>query len=293
MIRLRLLLLVLALAPAPVFACATCLCGDPSITTLGTEKPFAGRLRASVEYLTRSENVGGGLDAHDIEEDRATYSLAYAPNEHWILGASLPLVRKHVERPDLSEEEASDLGDADLSARWFLGSDERFPSRRLWGLQFGLRVPTSSEQQADGQAVDFDAQPGAGATIPSAGAWYGYYRLPWLLYGSAIAQVAADEGYQGYEAGDVVLLTGLSQYGVLEKFALQFSLDARWKDKDRYNDVSDPDSGGVLVMATPGLAWTVVSDLIFSLSYQIPAVEDLNGEQEEDAIFRVSVVYDF
>lgn len=289
-----LLLFVYLLAPVGAYACATCLCGDPSITTLGTEKPFKGRMRGSVEYLTRSETVGTpGVSEHEIEEDRATYSFSYAPSDRWILGMSLPFVRKRVERFDLSEEQANDLGDADLSARWFLGTDERFPARRLWGLQFGLRVPTSSEQKSNGQPIDFDAQPGAGATIPSAGAWYGYYRLPWLFYGSAIAQVAANEGYQGYDAGDVLLLTGLSQYGVHQNLALQLSLDARQKEKDRYDDVSDPDSGGLLVMVTLGIAWTVVTDLIVNIAYQIPAVEDLTGEQEEDGVFRLGVTYDF
>lgn len=288
------MLAVLLFAPIGAYACATCLCGDPTITTLGTEKPFKGRMRGSVEYLTRSETVGTpGVSEHEIEEERATYSFSWAPSDHWILGASLPFVRKRVTRFDLSEEEANDVGDADLSARWFLGTDERFPARRLWGLQFGLRVPTSSEQKSGGRAVDFDAQPGAGATIPSAGAWYGYYRLPWLFYGSAMVQVAANEGYQGYEAGDVLLLTGLSQYGVQERLALQLSLDARLKEKDHYDGVSDPDSGGLLVMATPGLAWTVVTDLILSLNYQIPAVQDLNGRQEEDELLRVSLTYDF
>ncbi|MGH8530495.1 MAG: hypothetical protein ACRETN_11765 [Nevskiales bacterium] len=289
-----LLLLIFLAAPAASYACATCLCGDPSITTLGTEKPFKGRMRGSVEYLTRSETVGtSGVSEHEIEEGRVTYSFSYAPSDRWILGVSLPFVRKHLERFDLSEEQADDLGDADLSARWFLGTDERFPARRLWGLQFGLRLPTSAEQKSNGQPIDFDAQPGAGAIIPSAGAWYGYYRLPWLLYGSAIGQIAADEGYQGFEAGNVLLLTGLSQYGLHQKLALQLSLDARLKEKDRFDDGSDPDSGGLLVMVTPGVAWTVITDLIVNVAYQIPAVEDLNGEQEEDGVFRLGVTYDF
>jgi len=75
--------------------------------------------------------------------------------------------------------------------------------------------------------------------------------------------------------------------------ALQLSVDGRFKRHDKYFDVQDEDSGGVLVMATPGLAWTPYEDFVFNMSYQIPAIENPNGRQEEDATLRVGVAYDF
>lgn len=277
-----------------ILACATCLCGDPTITTMGTEKPFAGRMRASVEYLERGEEVGvPAVSEHEIDERRLTYSFSYAPSKTWMIAASLPLVTKEVRRYDLSREQGSGVGDLDLSARWFIGGGGGFPVRNLWGLQFGMRLPTSSEQHSNGEPIDFDAQPGAGATIPSVGAWYGHYRMPWFFYTSAVVQHAVSDGYQGYRAGDVILLTGHTQYALHQRFALQFSLDGRWKEQDQYDGVTDADSGGVLVMASPGIAWTPVEDLVFNASYQIPAIENLHGRQEEESILRVGVAYDF
>lgn len=277
-----------------VFACATCLCGDPTITAMGTEKPFAGRLRVGMDYLSRGEAVGEpGSDEHKIDEQRISYSLSYAPSENWILAASLPVVDKEVRRFDLSRETASGIGDADLYARWYLRDGAQVPARHLWGLQFGVRVPTSSEQKSGGEAIDFDGQPGAGATIPNLGLWYGYFRSPWFFYLSTVYQHAVDEGYQGYQAGDVLLATAHAQYALGSyDLALSFSLDGRSKAQDSYSDVKDDDSGGVLVMATPGIAWTPVTDLVVNLSYQIPAVENLNGRQEEDPVFRIGVTYD-
>jgi Putative MetA-pathway of phenol degradation len=287
-------LLMLAFKAGNALACATCLCGDPTITTMGTEKPFAGRTRMSIEYLTRGETVGvPAVSEHVIDEQRLTYSLSYAINEQWIIAASMPVITKQVNRFDLTQQQASGLGDMDLTARAFIGTDNRFPVRQLWGLQFGLRVPTSSEQQVDGQSIDFDAQPGAGATIPSIGAWYGYYRTPWFLYASATYQHATSEGYQGYQAGDVLLLTGMTQYAIHPKLALQLSVDARWKAQDKYADVRDGDSGGTLVMASPGMAWTMYDDLIMNISYQVPLIENVHGRQEEAATFRIGVLYDF
>lgn len=274
-----------------VFACATCLCGDPTITTMGAEKPFSGRLRGSVDWLTRSERSGQpGISEHNIDEKRVTLSVSYAPSTDWIFALGVPLVEKEVRRFDLSRETASGVGDADLSARWYLGNTRE----HLWGVQFGVRVPTSSEQTLSGEAIDFDAQPGAGATIPSLGLWYGNFRSPDFFYASTVYQRAVDTGYQGYEMGDVLLLTGHVQHGLWEQqLALSFSLDGRWKKRDAYFGETDENSGGVLIMATPGISWTPVTDLIFNVTYQIPAVENLYGEQKEKPNLRIGVTYDF
>ena len=97
------LLLILLLPTSNALACATCLCGDPTLTTMGSEKPFAGRLRASVEYLTRSEITGDPQTSeHKIEEQRYTFSISYALNEHWIFAASLlPLPNVYEESRDV------------------------------------------------------------------------------------------------------------------------------------------------------------------------------------------------
>lgn len=288
------LVIVSGLWIGPAAACATCLCGDPTITTMGTEKPFAGRMRASIDYLTRGETVAvPGVSEVVTDEERVTYSFSYAISDEWIVAASLPYVTKQVRRFDLSRAQASGVGDLDLSARWFLGKDESFPVRYLWGVQFGVRLPTSSEQTSGGEAIDFDAQPGAGATIPNVGAWVGRYAMPWFLFASAAYQHAATEGYQGYQAGDVVLITGLAQYALNYGVAVQFSLDGRLKRQDKYDGVTDEDSGGVLVMATPGIAWTPIEDWVINLSYQLPAIENAHGRQEEDPTLRLGATYDF
>jgi hypothetical protein len=278
----------------PALSCATCLCGDPTITAMGTEKPFAGRLRVGTDYLTRGETVGeAGIDEHEIDEERVTLSLSYAPSADWILAANLPMVEKEVRRFDLSRETGTGVGDADLFARWYVRDAAEIPARHLWGLQLGVRVPTSSEQESGGVPISFDAQPGAGTTIPNVGVWYGYFRTPAFIYLSAAYQHAIDEGYQGYEAGDVLLATAHAQRALgSHKLAATFSLDGRVKERDHYDGVRDEDSGGVLVMATPGIAWMPLEDLVVNLSYQIPAIENLYGRQEEDPVFRLGVTYD-
>ncbi len=279
--------------PDAVFACATCMAGDPTITTMGTEKPFAGRMRFGVDYVKRGETVGPSDAELETDEERVTLNFSYALSTEWMFAASLPFVTKEVKRYDLTSEKGSGVGDMDVTARWFGGGDSSIHRRTMWGMQFGLRLPTSSEEKSNGEAVDIDAQPGVGATIPSLGLWYGIYDMPWFFYVSTTYQHAITEGYQGYQAGDVLLLTGMIQWAPAQSLALQFSLDSRFKKQDEYDGVKDEDSGGVLVMGTPGVAWTPIEDLVFSLSYQIPFIENAHGHQEEDPLLRVGVAYDF
>jgi hypothetical protein len=288
------LAVALGALPLQALACATCLCGDPSITTMGVEKPFAGRLRASVEYLTRSETSGTpNVSEHTIEEQRITYALSYALRTDWMVGISIPLVTKQVSRYDLSEEQSSGLGDTDISARWFIGENQGFAARHLWGLHLGLRLPSSHEQEHQGDAIDFDAQAGAGATLAHLGGWHGYYRLPWLIYSSVTLQYSLSEGYQGYRAGTASLISTMTQYALTNTWAAQISLDGRWKQRDAYNGAPDENSGGTLVMLTPGLAWRPFTDWVINTSYQWPAIEDPNGQQTEDPNIRLGVAYDF
>jgi hypothetical protein len=277
-----------------VLACATCLCGDPTITTMGTEKAFAGRIRVGVEYLAREEIVGRkDVSEHKVFEERLTYNVSYAITDDWVLAASIPTVDKKVERYDTSKESSSGLGDTDITARWTIGGDDKMPVRNLWGMQLGVRLPTSSEEKFNGVPIDFDAQVGAGTTIPNIGVWYGRYEMPWFFYTSATYQHAVNEGYQGYDMGDVLLVTGHMQYALMKQLALQFSLDSRIKAKDHYNDIVDDDSGGFLMMASPGIAWTPFTDFIVNVNYQMPLIESPNGYQEEKPVARVGVVYDF
>jgi len=261
---------------------------------MGMGKPFAGRSRAGVEYITRGEKgAEPGVNDFKTYERRIAYSFSYALTVDWVFAISLPMVTKKVERYDLSMQQGSGRGDIDLSARWVLGKDRQFASRYLWGVQFGLRLPTSEQQAIESQVIDIDAQPGVGATVPSLGLWYGRYANPWFLYGSFAIQHATSEGYQGYQAGDVLLLTAMSQYAMTNTFAIQVGFDGRYKRYDYYRGERDPNSGGVLVMGSPGLVWTALEDLVINFKYQIPLRERPHGYQEEERTLRWGASYDF
>src|SRR5687768_1971981 len=85
-------------------ACAACGCGDPTLVSAGTEQPFAGRLRGSLELRYRTDSIGEpGVDRLFIREARADLSLAYAPLPALFFMATLPFVHRSVEEPNLAK----------------------------------------------------------------------------------------------------------------------------------------------------------------------------------------------
>lgn len=73
-------LLVSLLWPGDALACAACGCGDPTLTTMGAEKPYAGRMRLALEVSHLTLELGrpetGGLE---LSEQRFDGIVAYAP----------------------------------------------------------------------------------------------------------------------------------------------------------------------------------------------------------------------
>ena len=90
-----LLCLLVPLVPRAALACASCSCGDPTLTRMGAEQPYDGRLRLGASVLTRDEEVldaGGNVDLIDV---RFTATLAYALSERQMLSLALHFVYRH------------------------------------------------------------------------------------------------------------------------------------------------------------------------------------------------------
>ena len=52
------IMVALSLPVGDAWACSTCGCGDLTLTVMGSEKPYAGRLRAALELRHRTDAVG-------------------------------------------------------------------------------------------------------------------------------------------------------------------------------------------------------------------------------------------
>ena len=155
-------------------------------------------------------------------------------------------------------------------------------------------MPTAEEvEDSNGETLDIDVQPDAGATSISLGGFYQYFAAPWFFTASANYVTYTEEGFQDFDPGDSIVGSLRAQYAWTYRWAGQFGLDFRQSGKDRFSGVTDDDSGGFLGSLWLGLAGRVGEELLLYAGAQIPILDDLNGHQEEDTAFQIGLTYDF
>lgn len=281
-----------ALSSPAALACSTCKCGDYTITLFGAEKPFESRFRVGLDYLHRSETQGDGIAERETDEDRVTLGLAYSVTQDLTLAVQIPWVSKEIENGNLARVEADGIGDIDVIGRYVLYRAGSGSGRHLAGVRVGVRLPTADEVKEDGEKLDIDVQPDAGAWVPNLGGWYSYFRFPWFL-STTLTYFSFGDGNQDFSPGDAVVGSVLAQYGLNQTWALQAGIDARHSEKNQFSGVDDDDSGGTLAMVFVGAAARLSTDFVLHAGVQLPLIDELNGEQEEDPVFRAGVAYDF
>jgi hypothetical protein len=140
-------------------ACSSCACGNPVITSMGTEPPLSGRVRLATAVRAWSESEA----STQLRELRFDLLASWSPSERFTIFAALPLVAREVTPATLARERAFGLGDAELQGRWVFLLDDLMRPRWVLGLVAGLRLPTAPVIHAgDGAPLGTDAQPGAG-----------------------------------------------------------------------------------------------------------------------------------
>lgn len=284
---------IIMVTPASTWACSTCMVGDPTLTLMGTEKPYAGRLRLSLDYFKRDEEIGvEGVNKRTIDDQRIRLDLAWAPTRRIMLGLRVPYVKRNLENFNLETQESTALGDIRLTAKFFLQEKDSFQNH-MYGLLAGVRLPTADEQSANGVPLEFDAQPGIGAGVVNAGAWYSYFSFPWMAYLTGTYHYMPNEGFQGFQAGDALVASLGIQFASDYRYAFQLAFDTRYSQKDTFFGIEDPDSGGFIGYLSPGFVYSIKTDLLLFANVKLPVVENLYGNHEEGTVFNIGVTYDF
>lgn len=120
-------------APSTVAACASCGCGDPTLTAMGVEKPFKNRIRLALEER---------VSAHTDEEGRTilartTLAAAWSPSAWVTLGAALPVPSGELRPTSGPLRRFGGLGDLEVYARPLVFRERRFSPRHLLSLLAG------------------------------------------------------------------------------------------------------------------------------------------------------------
>ncbi len=284
-----------ALASAgDAYACATCGCGDPTLTALGVEKPYQNRVRASIEGRYRTDRIGApNVDEINLHEQRIDVQGAWAPHERVFLLLTVPIMRREVSYVNLARKLTLGLGDVELRAKVFLYQDTSEMPRHLISAIGGVKFPTAPLQRDDtGKLLPIELQPGTGSVDPILGLSYAYFPRPWSAYASVQAFFPT-KGTEGFRASAALRSTVAVQYQVTTWFAPRLAIDTRLDGKALEDGASSRDSSGFIGFLSPEVLVSPMTDLMLYASVRIPILQALNGYHREGAIYTVGAAVDF
>ena len=285
--------MAIALRAAPSVACATCGCGDPTLTGLGAEKPFQNRLRASLDFRYRTDAIGQpNVDRIDLQEARLDAQLAWAPTDRLFLLASAPILDRTVGYVNGARTNAFAFGDAELRLKAFVAQDRAFAPRHLFSLMAGLKLPTARREQAeDGSYLPIETQPGTGSWDPTLGLSYAYFPRPWSVY-TSVQGSAPLRGTADFRASPSMRTTVSVQRQFIPQLAARLGFDGRLDARSFEDGRPERDSSGFVGFVTPQVLVSPTADLVVVLSAYIPVVEALAGYHDEGVIWGAAVAYD-
>jgi hypothetical protein len=285
---------VVMATPRASRACASCECGDPTLTALGSEKPFQNRLRIGASLVVQEEASGAPRrDEIAIDEQRLDLQVAWAPTARIFLLATLPLLRRDVSYVNLARSRVLGTSDLELRAKLFLWEDRESSPRHLIALVAGARLPTTSWQRdSRGAARPSELQGGRGALSPLAGLAYAHFHFPWSQYASVEASLPVTHQPE-FRPPATVLATAAWQWQLVAPLAVRLSADGRWDSHAQEAGRTDPNTGGAIAFVSPALLFTPVTDLVLFALARLPAIDRLNGQQRAGAIFSAGIAYDF
>lgn len=287
------LVLLTALAPTRALACATCGCGDPTLTTMGAEPPFAGRLRMSARLRYRWDSLGAGESTRtELHEGVLALGASWAPTDWLVVSGEAPLVLRDVRWANLARTVTLGPGDAEIRARAVVLRDRRFAPSHLLGVQAGVKLPTSLDQVgADGRRLPMHAQTGTGTVDPLAGLFYAHFADPWALFGTATVALPISGRFE--EApGPSLRATAALQYRLNRWITLRGGVDVRWDAPARVGERTDPDTEHVTLFLSPDVLWAPVSDLVLSLGLRAPVAQHSGLGRTEGLYVVTSMVVD-
>lgn len=287
------LTLLAASAPASASACATCGCGDPTFTVMGTEAPFAGRLRLAVRTQYRWDAIGEpGVDRAEVHEAQLVVGASWAPLDRLVLSAEMPILLRHVRWASLAHATVVGPGELELRARWIVLRDRPLAAQHLLGAHTGVKLPTAPDQiGADGQRLPVEAQTGTGTVDPILGLFYSHFADPFSLFVSASVSIPLAGRYD--EApGPSLRATVAVQHRFDRWLSARLGADVRLDAPARIFATTDPRSDHFALFASPDILWSPVADLVIGIGVRVPLVQVSELAREEGWYVATSIVGD-
>lgn len=260
-------------------------------TVLDLRYEFIRQDRLSAGNRTVSRDEATAIDDHAAElytYNRnlvATLDHAFTPT--WGVTAQLPLVNRshaHIHDPTGHAEyetwQFRDPGDLRVIGRYRLA--DLGTAGSSVALQFGLKFPTGDYKVAntDGLVAERMLQPGTGSTDLIVGALWTTQniRTGTGLFAQAAVQhavVIRDD----YRPGDLYTLNLGVRHPLTQRVSALFQLNALSRNRESGTNAEADLSGGLTLLASPGLAVAITPTIQVYGFVQLPLYRYVNGVQ--------------
>jgi hypothetical protein len=248
------------------------------------DQPLYGKEKVSVGQIPRHHNEVRTINRNLIG------SLDHSFGSNWGINVTLPVVdrshehfHQHMGQPLTETWDFTGLGDMRVLGRYQFAPTQDGDRHSVWGLNFGLKLPTgqTDERNAQGQLAERSLQPGSGTTDGLLGAYFSQNLplrdLSW--FAQAMYQDAFNE-YQNYKPGEKFGFDLGLNYAASSRFGLMLQLNYLYKGKDSGSDADQPnDTGGEFVYLSPGVSWNLTKALQLYGFVQLPLYQKVNGVQ--------------
>lgn len=211
--------------------------------------------------------------------------LDYVGGNGWAVDAQLPYYDRYhstIAEGDtaVSESRAAGVGDLRVVGRY-----QRFSLYRSYGLQFGLKLPTSRYDQTfatgpqAGALLDRGLQLGSGTTDLLAGASYFRRATPHIgWFAQALAQQPLAERDGFLPSANIAVNAGV-RYLNPTSVVPQVQLNAHWDGREHGANADGANSGGTTVYVSPGVTVELGTQASACLFLQLPVYRRFNGLQ--------------
>lgn len=276
---------VLALAAIPASAAPI---------TFNTALPVSEGHAVGREQVIYAEAERGD---DDMTEVRAITVLGYGVTPDFAVITTVPWVSRDLELANGNEREASDIGDAQVFARYTAFQRDMSGGTFRVAPFVGVEFPTGENQKSDAIGrLPHGLQPGSGSLDVLGGVVFSWASLDWNFDGQVAYQV--NRQADGINGGDV-FQTDLAVYKRLlpseltanTKGFLLGGVELNYRDegRTRISGAPDANSGGGRLYITPGLQYAL-KRWMAEAAVQIPVTQDLNGTNfKQDFILRLGL----
>ncbi len=274
-------------------ACASCNCGDSTLTATGVEMPYKNRVRLALEERLDDHQRGDAFTGERTLSLRSSLAASWSPHSRVTVLAALPWITQWNTPVGNQTRTLNGLGDLETSLRVVAYRNRRFAPEHLFWLAGGLKMPTGPRQMAeDGYPVSDDDQPGSGSWDPFFGATYAWFGGFTSVFVSASYRVTTP-GPRGYRRGSTL---GAAAWVQLQPWwwgAATVGVDGSWSEAATLSSgMPSPDTGGTVGRVTAALLASPRTDLLIRLAVAVPAVQVMNGHQTEGLQGVLSIAYD-